>query len=418
MTVISWEKQMPSATIEADSTAAVGARFTALWIAASATYLAAQIVKFALPLFAAEIDGSPLPVAGVSLAMTAPWLLFGLVAGALVDRFDRRLILLGVNGVRLAAILPLVLAAATDHVTLPLLYAIALVLGTGDTFTETTTTTIIPMLVPPERLDRANARLYSSQTFLEIVALPLGGALAAIGLTLTAGAGGLCYALAIVALLGLRGSYRPARTTPRHLVAEIVEGLRFLRDYQTLRTITIMAAVINACWSAWGAIFVLYAVKPGPVGLSAFGYGLLLTAAGVGGFCGSVTAARLQERIGRRWAIGINIAVNAVMFGGSALTANPWLLALALVIGDFGGPLWGIATLGLQARSVPDRLRGRVSGAYRFVSFGSMALGSVLGGAAAEGIGIRGVFAACAVITALMLIPFVRVITEATMGGR
>ena len=201
------------------------------------------------------------------------------------------------------------------------------------------------------------------------------------------------------------------------MLAEVGEGLRFLWNHRLLRTIGLMAALINACWSAWGTLLVLYAVEPGPMRLSEFEYGLLLTMGGFGGLLGSIVAGRVQRWLGRRWAIGINIGVNALMFAVTAITARIWLVAPAILIGDVGGPLWAIAVLSLQARVVPDGLRGRVGSAYRFISFGAMAIGSALGGVAAEVVGTRAVFAGCAVLTAVLLVPFARVVTERAMDG-
>jgi MFS family permease len=129
-------------------------------------------------------------------------------------------------------------------------------------------------------------------------------------------------------------------------------------------------------------------------------------------------AGKVQGRFGRRWAIGINVGVNGVMFAVTAVTTEVWLVAPALLIGDFGGPLWGIAVLSLQARVVPDGLRGRVGSAYRFVSFGAMAVGAAIGGVAAEVVGTRAMFAGCAVVTLAMLVPFARMVTERAMGGK
>ncbi len=391
--------------------------FAALWSAASAGYFGGQLAKFALPLFAAAMTESAALVSGVAVALTAPWLVIGLLAGALVDRIDRRTVLLAVNALRLLAMGAIALCSVTGAVTIPLLYLSALALGVADAFGETATISLAPMVVADERLEPANARLVGSQTVAEIVALPLGGALAAVALGLTTAASAACFALAMVALMALRGQFLPARHETRHILAEIGDGVRCLWSHRLLRTITGMAAVINACWSAWGALLVLYAVAPGPMGLSPFAYGLLLTAGGCGGLLGTFSAATIQRRAGRRWAVGINVCVNAAMFATTALTANPWFVAPAIVIGDFGGPIWGIAVLSLQARAVPDRLRGRVASAYRFVSFGAMAVGTAIGGVAAEVFGIRAVFAACALLTVALLIPFVTIVTESAMRG-
>ncbi len=394
------------------------ADFRALWASASAGYLGVQGARFVLPLLAAAATESAALVAGVAVALSLPWLLVGLPAGALVDRLDRRTVLVAVNALRFAAMALVAAAAAVDASTIQVIYAAALALGVAETFAEPATTTLVPAIVADERLERANARLVGSQTFAEVAALPLGGVLAGVALGLASAASAFCFAVALAALVLLRGTFA-ARREPgrRRMASDIADGLRVLWGNDLLRTIAVMAAVINACWSAWGALLVLYAVAPGPMGLSPFGYGLLLTAGGCGGLLGAFAAGAVQRRAGRRWAIGINVVVNAAMFAVTAITANPWLVAPAIVVGDFGGPIWGIAVLSLQARAVPDALRGRVASAYRVISFGAMTVGAALGGVAADAIGIRAVFAGCALLTAALVVPFARVVTEAAMRG-
>lgn len=392
--------------------------FRAVWLSSTTGYLGIQITKFILPLLATSVTSSPASVAAVALALTIPWLVIGLPAGALVDRLDRRQTLIVAKAARIAAASALLVAILTDGLSLPLIYLSAVVLGGAEVFTETATRVIVPMVVPPERLDGANARLFAGQSVVEIAALPIGGALTAIGFGFSTTAGVLCFAGALLALVGgIRGPFTATRTVGnRHLLAEVGDGLRFLWNNRLLRTISIMAAVINACWSAWGALFVLYAVSPGPMGLTEFHYALILTAGGVGGLLGTLLTERLNRRFGQRWGFGINVVVNAVMMAVTALTVSPWVIAPAILIGDSGGPLWGIAWLSLQARLVPDGLRGRIGSAYRFISFGSMALGAAVGGLAAEIVGLRLVFAGCAVLTAAMLVPFARVITSEAVG--
>lgn len=393
--------------------------FRALWVGSTVGYLGIQVTTFVLPLLATSVTSSPASVAAVALALTIPWLVIGLPAGAIVDRVDRRQVLLLANLVRIGAVGVLVGAIALGQVHLPVIYGCAVALGCAEVFAETSTRVIVPMIVSPERLDGANARLYAGQSVVEIAALPIGGALTAVGFAFSSGAGIVSFAGALVALVGVRGRFAPERIPgERRLLAEVGEGVRFLWSNQLLRTIGVMAAVINACWSAWSALFVLYAVAPGPIGLSAFQYGVMLTAGGLGGLVGTLVTGKLHRRFGQRWGFGINIVVNAAMMAMTALTAAPWLIAPAIVLGDSGGPLWGIAWLSLQARIVPDGLRGRIGSAYRFISYGSMALGAAVGGIAAEVVGLRAVFTGCAVLTAAMLVPFARVVTTEATGDR
>ena len=136
---------------------------------------------------------------------------------------------------------------------------------------------------------------------------------------------------------------------------------------------------------------------------------------GIGGVIGTFLTLPVQRWLGRRWAIGLNIAGNALMFVAPALSTNGWIIGCAAFLGGIGGPMWTIAAAALQGRIVPTDLQGRVNAAYRFLGIGSAAIGPILGGVCAQLFGLRIVFAACACLTIFMLIPFWRVITEDVM---
>ena len=389
--------------------------FLLLWTAASTGYFASWILKLALPLVAVRLTTSPLLVSGVTFAFTVPWLLFGLPAGALADRFDRRRVLLCATALRLGVFVLLGGAALLGLVNLPALYAAALALGISETLMETATTAFTPMLVSHSQLEQANTGLLGVQQAIEVIALPISGAITAIGLALAVGLSGAGYVAALVALLLLRGSFRSQRAVQRHAGAELVEGVRFLWQQTTLRAIGIMAAIINASWGAWVGVFVLYAVAPGPMRLSSFQYGLLLGASGLGGIVGSFLVGPVLRLLGRRWLIGLNILGNGLMFAAPLLTVNPWLMSIAILIGGIGGPMWGIAATSFQQRVVPEALRGRVFAAYRFISWSAEALGPVIGGIVAQYTGIQTVFLGSALLTALMFVPFFHIVTEGAL---
>lgn len=398
--------------------------FLCLWTATSASALASWMLRFCLPLLAVQITRAPLLVSGVTFLFTAPWLVFGLPAGALVDRFDRRRILQLATMARLVAVALLVMAALIGAAGLSVIYGAALLVGLGDTFMETASTAAVPMVVPHARLERANVLLVGAQQVIETVGPPLGGILAMAGLTLAVGIGGSGYVAALAALVFLRDAYRPARpggnggSTPRPLRLEIAEGIRYLWRDPLLRSIAVMAAVINACWSAWLAVLVLYAITPGPMRLSSVQYGVLFTASGVGGVGGTLLVLPVQRRLGRRWAIGLNILGNTAMFLLPALTPNVALVGGAILVGGMVGPMWTIAATALQQRVVPEALQGRVGAAYRFLGLGAEALGPIAGGVLAQTIGVPTVFWASALLTGAMLIPFYAHVSNAAMDTR
>jgi len=391
------------------------AGFQALWTASVASYFVYQVMQLLLSLFASHLTRSPLLVAGVTFALTIPTFAFGLFAGALVDRYDRRRLLLATTVLRLSMFALAWLSALTGSITLPLLYGVALMLGITQTLQEPTFAAMIPMIVPQDRLERANIWLVSAQNLISLLASPFGGVIASMGVALTMGIGEGCALAALLALLFLRGTFLPSRLLKRHIMIEILDGLRFLRRQRMLWVIGLMAAVINACWSGYVAILVLYAVAPGPVGLTPFSYGILLMGEGAGGVVGALLAIPVQRWLGRRWAIGLNILGDAAMFAAPALTTNAWLIGGAALLGGIVGPMLTIAAASLLGRVVPTTLQGRVNAAYRFLGEGLAAVGPLLGGLLAQVFGLRVAFVVCALLTLLMIVPFFYVITEEAM---
>jgi MFS family permease len=395
---------------------------TSLIVAALAGHLGQGIVALVLPLIAVTIDDSPVAVSGITLSLTLPWLAFGLVSGVVVDRVDRRRLLIAVATARLAAISLLVLLVALDRVTIPSLYLVALTMGITETLLEPGLIATIPMVTPPERLAHANARIIGGRLMVENVAQAVAGALAGIGLIVATGASWLALCLTLAMLFTMHGRFRAETAHPetfslRGLRDQIGEGVRALLGAEPLRTITLTSAAINAAWAAWWSVWVLYAVKPGPVGLSSAELGVLLGIGSVSSFVGTALALPIQHRFGPRWAIGVNIFGNALLFGLSAATSSVVPIAIAVICGEFGGPGWGIAANELQQRRIPEQLRGRVASAYRFIGFGAKSIGALAGGVIASATSIPALYACCAAVTVATLIPFLRHVTNGAMRG-
>lgn len=387
--------------------------FWALWTSTASSNLADGLFKLALPVLASRLTASPILIAGVSFAITLPWPLFALHAGALADRLDRRKTMARVNMVRVLALGILTIASIINMVSLPMIYLTALVLGFAETMADTAAMSLPQMVVPRSELERANARLTAAQTLMnEFIGPPLGGALAALGLGLALGSSSGLYIISVVALLVMRGSFRPARTSTANINAEIAEGVRFLLNNRLLYTLTIILAVMMACWSAYLSIIVVYAVAPGPLGLNEWEYGMMLMALGVGGLIGTLITRPVQGWLGRRWLIFADIAGTCLMLAVPALIPNVWAVALAALIGGTGGTMWNITVASLRQHIVPDALLGRVSGAMKLISWGMMPIGAGLAGLIAELVNVRAVFALGGVAAALLLFPFFLVITE------
>jgi len=392
-------------------------KFWTLWMATLATNLADGVFKLSLPLLAASLTTSPGQVAGVAFVLSLPWLILALPAGAWADRTDRRRLIIGANALRVTVLSGLVVAIGLDQLSLPFIYGVALLLGIAETVADTAAATVLPMLVPAPELERANARLVGGTTVMnEFLGPALGGALAGLSMTVAFGFSAGLYGAAAFLLLLLVGTFRPAATIRQPLLQEIITGVRYVWRHDLLRTLLIILAVMNLGWGGWLAIMVLYVVEPGPGGLSAFGYGILLTSIGIGGAVGAFLTPALLRRFGRRWGIAADIAGTFTMLIVPALTANPWAIGAAAVIGGMGGTMWSIVIMSLRQQIVPDALMGRVGGVARLFGYGGMSLGALLAGSLAEIAGIPTVFAVCAVLTGLLFIPFGRYLTPAALS--
>src|SRR5918993_4304529 len=203
------------------STATLGVAFWRLWTSSALSNLADGIVKVALPLVALRFTGSPTLIAGLAFAVTLPWLLVALPAGALADRVDRRRFMLGANTVRAALLALLTLSAVAGIGSIWLLYAVALGIGVAETIYDTAAQSILPQVVPRDRLARANGRLLAAElTANEFVGPPLGGLLVAAGVVAAFVAPAALWVAAVGALLLLRGGFAVPRAEPTTLRAD------------------------------------------------------------------------------------------------------------------------------------------------------------------------------------------------------
>lgn len=381
--------------------------FWALWSATALSNLADGVFKLALPLLALRVTDSPAVVAGVALAVRLPWLFFALAAGGIVDRLDRRRLMVAANGFRVLILVALMGMVQSGQISIPLLYGAALLLGVAETLADTAGSTMIPMVVPELEYDRANAGLVGVTTVTnEFIGPPLGGALAAIGLGIAFGSSAGLYLAAAGALLLMVGNFRLVRTSQAPFLSEMWEGVRFVWHHRLLRTLAIILAVMNLAWSAWSTVMVLYLIAPGPGNLSEFEFGVMLTSIGIGGVVGAIVAEPFARRVGREWAIAADIIGTFLMMAVPIFTVNAWWIGAGAVIGGIGGSMWGVVVSSMRQQVTPEALQGRVSGVMRLFAYGALSIGAALAGIIAELHSIPMVFVVVAAMNALLIIPF------------
>ena len=399
-------------------TPGLGADFWRLWSASAASNLADGVFRVALPLLALTLTRSPAAVAGVTFAARLPWLLFALQAGALADRLDRRRTMTVVNVARAATILGVAALVATDLVGLPVLFVVAFGLGVLETLFDTAAQSILPSVVDQPDLPRANGRLGAVELSMnQFIGPPLGGVIAGIALTWAFAGSGVAYLVAAVALLFLGGSYRPVRVgAPTKLRTDIVDGLRHLWANRLLRTLAILVGGMNFVSSGVEALLPVYAVAPGPLGLSEAGFGLLWASVGAGSLIGSIVADRAAKSFGRRRLLVLNVAFAGLFPVTLATSSSVVLIGVAFAAIGVLGMIWNVITVSLRQAIVPDHLLGRINAGYRLMAWGSMPAGAAAAGLGAELLGARTVFAILGVLALLLVIPMLG-ITDATIEG-
>jgi MFS family permease len=383
----------------------LGPNYRKLWSSSAVSNLSDGIFVVALPLIAVQLTTSPALVAGVSIAGRLPWLVFVLFAGALADRFDRRVTMRNVQLMRVVVVGLMAVLALGGHLSLPLLYVTAFTLGIGETLFDTAAQSIMPNIVGKALLSRANSRLYAVElTMNAFVGPPLGGFLVAISVPVALAGSALGYGLAAIGLVLIAGSFKPQRQGPsRSIVGEIREGFDFLWQNPVLRPMALMVAASNLANSAVVAVFVLFAVAPGPMGLDEIGYGLLITAMAAGGIIGSVIEERVERGIGRSNVLFLTVVVAGLMTLVPVLTSQPLVVALAMMVMGMTFMMWNIITVSLRQRITPDHLLGRLNATYRLFAWGVMPIGALLGGLIAEVLGLRAVFLMAALVSVAML---------------
>jgi MFS family permease len=269
--------------------------------------------------------------------------------------------------------------------------------------------------VPRDRWQTVSSRItaveYLSNAFL---GAPVGGFLVAAGFTIALGATGLVYLAGAVLLIMMAGDFAVQRAEERRSVhTESREGLKFLWQHPLLRGMAFLIMVMAACWSAWLALIPVYAV--GPLGLSPKQYGFLMTSLGAGGVLGAVAAGWTNQLLGRRWSMFVDIIGSFTLVAAPAVlpasTTSAWPIGVAAFVAGAGGTMWTVNARVITQSFVPDHLLGRFNSASRLISWGTMPVAAAVAGTLAQFMGYRVAFGVFAVLCAMLVIPFLRVVT-------
>lgn len=377
----------------------LGRPFHHLWAASGLSNLADGVLLVGVPLLAISLTRSPVLVSLVSAAMTLPWLLFALHAGAIADRRDRRRIMILAGWSRAAVLAATAAAAWYGVLTLPVLVAAVLLAGAAEVFADTSAQSALPAAVPGDRLEAANGRLVATQTLgNHFLGAPLAGLLAGVASTAVFGTAALLYVGAALLLLGMRGRFRPETAPAQALRADIADGMRYLWGHRALRGLAAYSGVLNLAYGAYFAVFVLWVVGGGSrVGLTPGQYGFLAATLAAGAVAGSVLAGRLTRLAGENGAlVGVTL-LNGLLLLVPLLVPSPLAVFPAAAGIGAANAVTNVVSVSLRQRLIPDGLLGRVNATCRLIGMGAMPLGAAAGGLVAALAGLPAVFwASCA----------------------
>lgn len=375
---------------EKGATAPWSGAFTRLWSAAVLSSFGDALRMAALPLLAVTLTDEPLLIASVTACGYLPWIIFGLLGGAVADRVDQRRAMWTVDAARGLLVGAFALAVALGHASIALLIALAFTLTALQTLFDNASTALLPALVDREDLGSANARLMTGQ---RIAGGLLGGPVvpllmaAGAAVPFAANAGTFLVAAVLVASLPVAASDRKPRRAGSTLRREVADGLRTLWRDHALRGLCAATALCNVGMGAQLATLVVLVtgwLEAGPAGYAAAG-----AAVTVGSLAGGVANRRLVARLGRLRVVllagSVQIAALVVMGTVRSLT----VLVGALAVFGLMGMVWNVNTTTLMQERSPAELLGRVSSAFRTLSFAGVPLGALLGGAVATAWGLN-----------------------------
>ena len=363
--------------------------FRQLWIGDALGQFGAQLTGLALPVFAVtHLDATEWQMGALNAAETAAFLVIGLPAGAWVDRMRKRRILIAADVVRAAVLALVVVAASTGNASMPLLYAAGLVISAASVFFDVAHQSYVPGLVGLDHIVEGNSKLQATQSVAMVGAPAIGGALLRV-VTAPALIAGTVVTYLVSAFFVGRIRHEEELPHPadrRPLRTEIAEGLRFVVHQPLLRRIVACTSTANFFNAVASAVTVIFALRV--LGLDAAGLGLVYSAASIGGLVGAVLADRAARLVGE----GRVVAVSALA-GGPAFALTPLALPLAeagirpevpMILGgalfSFAVVVYNVAQVSFRQRLCPPPLLGRMNASVRFIVWGTVPIGGLVGG--------------------------------------
>ena len=359
--------------------------FQLLWAGQAISVLGSRASQIAYPLLVLAMTGSAAAAGVVGFVGTVPYILFQLPAGALMDRVNRRRVMIACDLVRLVALASIPLAAWLGGLTLAQVMAVAFVEGSMFVFFRLGEVSAVRLVVPPEQHPAALSQNEARLRTATLLGNPLGGFLFDLGRTVPFLADAATYAVSLLTLLAIRARFEEMRTTPpQPVLRDIVEGVRWLWGQHFILIVNTAASVTNGLIQV---VVLVVIVAERNRGASASLIGIVLGGFGVGGVAGSLAGGWLSKRLSPNVVVLTALWIWAAFTSLVGVVANPVALVALLATLAFMGAVWNVSTGTIYYRLVPDRLIARVSSVGSLTAFGALPLGSLLAGLLVQGFG-------------------------------
>jgi len=367
--------------------------FLLLWSGQTVSELGSAVTQLALPLTAVVVLGaSTFQVGLLTSAATLAFAVIALPAGAIVDRHTKRWLMIWCDVARMLIIGSIPVAAALGALTMGQLYAVAITAGVCTVFFDVSYQSYLPVLIDKADLVEGNGKLGATQSFAQLIGPGLGGGLVGlVGAARAMATDAISYAVSVASLLAIRAREEPPHPAQRQkLRTEIAEGLSFVLRHPILRKIVACTGTANLFGGMATAVQIIFLVRILHVRPAAVG--LLIAVASLGGVAGGVLSGRLSRLIGSARIIWFSMLVLGLPSLLVPLAVPGWRVAL-YVVGIaaelFSGVVYNVAQVSYRQAICPPRLLGRMNAAVRWVVWGTLPLGGLLGGVFGAWLGVR-----------------------------
>lgn len=367
----------------------MGPAFNRIWASSIVSNLSDGVMLAAVPLLAISLTDSPVLIAAIGAMVMLPWLLFAIPIGVMVDRVDRRYILAGSNAIRSAVVGVLALLIAMDHVTIYWLLAAAFIIGVCEVAADTTAQSLIPQILEEKDFEKGNSRLQISETVIQgFIGAPISGFIYALAIYLPFFINSLGFAISALFALSIPIKYlqdvrkEDEDKIDRHFVADMKFGIAYLFSQKILRRLVVTTATIGFCYSMGTATIVLFIIKE--LNLPERYFGVILAIEGLGAITGALVASRMSSKFGRSEVMTVAIFVSSAMLLLQGFSPNIYVFVALGTVTGFVISQWNILLMATYQTIIPNELYGRIHGTRRTLVWGTMPIGSLLGGVLAS----------------------------------